>query len=140
MSDVTYANTAATALPNEPVSQLIISEQVRREVDRIIREDVSDPRVRGTFSITHADVTRDLRFAKIYVSVLEDENREPMLAALKKASGFIRRELGRSMIIRYAPELIFEADQNIAYGIHIASMLRQVQPEDDETNEDDLEQ
>ncbi len=116
-----------------------ISEQVRREVDRIIREDVSDPRVRGTFSITHADVTRDLRFAKIYVSVLEDENREPMLAALKKASGFIRRELGRSMIIRYAPELIFEADQNIAYGIHIASMLRQVQPEDDETNEDDDE-
>ena len=117
-----------------------ISEQVRREVDRIIREDLSDPRVRGTFSVTRADVTRDLRFAKIYVSVLEDDNREPMLAALRKASGFIRRELGRSMIIRYAPELIFEADQNIAYGIHIASVLKQVQPEDDETNEDDLEQ
>ncbi|MBE5795677.1 MAG: 30S ribosome-binding factor RbfA [Clostridiales bacterium] len=117
-----------------------ISEQVRREVDRIIREDVSDPRVRGTFSITRADVTRDLRFAKIYVSVLEEANREPMMAALRKAAGFIRRELGHSMIIRYAPELIFEEDQNIAYGIHIASVLKQVQPEDDETNEDDLEQ
>lgn len=117
-----------------------ISEQVRREVDRIIREDVSDPRVRGTFSITRADVTRDLRFAKIYISVLEEDNREPMLAALRKAAGFIRRELGHSMIIRYAPELIFEEDQNIAYGIHIASVLKQVQPEDDETNEDDLEQ
>ena len=116
-----------------------ISEQVRREVDRIIREDVSDPRVRGTFSITRADVTRDLRFAKIYVSVLEEANREPMMAALRKAAGFIRRELGHSMIIRYAPELIFEEDQNIAYGIHIASVLRQVQPEDDETNEDDPE-
>mgnify|MGYP003480139822 FL=1 len=117
-----------------------ISEQVRREVDRIIREDVSDPRVCGTFSITRADVTRDLRFAKIYVSVLEEDKREPMMAALRKAAGFIRRELGHSMIIRYAPELIFEEDQNIAYGIHIASVLRQVQPEDDETNEDDLEQ
>ena len=116
-----------------------ISEQVRREVDRIIREDVSDPRVRGTFSITRADVTRDLRFAKIYVSVLEEANREPMMAALRKAAGFIRRELGHSMIIRYAPELIFEEDQNIAYGIHIASVLKQVQPEDDETNEDDFE-
>jgi len=117
-----------------------ISEQVRREVDRIIREDVSDPRVCGTFSITRADVTRDLRFAKIYVSVLEEDKREPMMAALRKAAGFIRRELGHSMIIRYAPELIFEEDQNIAYGIHIASVLRQVQPEDDETNEDDSEQ
>ncbi len=117
-----------------------ISEQVRREVDRIIREDVSDPRVRGTFSITRADVTRDLRFAKIYISVLEEENRVPMLAALRKAAGFIRRELGHSMIIRYAPELIFEEDQNIAYGIHIASVLKQVQPEVEETNDDDSEE
>ena len=117
-----------------------ISEQVRREVDMIIRERVSDPRVKGTFSVTRADVTRDLRYAKVYVSILEEENRAPMMAALKKAAGFVRHELRESMIIRYAPELIFEADQNIAYGIHIASMLRQVQPEDDETNEDDQEQ
>lgn len=112
-----------------------ISEQVRREVDRIVREELSDPRIRGTFSITRADVTRDLRFAKIYVSVLEEENRKPMLDALKKAAGFIRRELGHSMIIRYAPELIFELDQNIEYGIHIASVLKQVHAEDEDANE-----
>ncbi len=114
-----------------------ISEQVRREVDRIVREELSDPRIRGTFSITRADVTRDLRFAKIYVSVLEEENRKPMLDALKKAAGFIRRELGHSMIIRYAPELIFELDQNIEYGIHIASVLKQVHVEDEDANEQD---
>ena len=51
-----------------------ISEEVRREVDRIIREDLNDPRISGTFSVTHADVTRDLRHAKIYVSVLEDDS------------------------------------------------------------------
>ena len=100
-----------------------ISEQVRHEVDRIIREEVSDPRVGGTFSITRAEVTRDLRYAKIYVSVLEDDRREDLMKALKSAAGFIRRSLGKNMLIRYAPELQFISDQNIAYGVHIAKML-----------------
>ena len=115
-----------------------ISEQVRREVDLIIREYVSDPRVKGTFSVTRAEVTRDLRYAKIYVSILEEENRKPMMAALKSAAGFVRRELGQRMIIRYAPEILFELDQNIEYGIHIASVLRKVHTEKD-TNDDTRE-
>ena len=104
-----------------------ISEEVRREVDRIIREDLNDPRISGTFSVTHADVTRDLRYAKIYVSVLEDDKREGMMAALKKAAGFIRRELGQNIIIRYSPELTFVSDENIAYGVHIAKVLADAQ-------------
>lgn len=112
-----------------------ISEQVRREVDRIIRERLSDPRIHGTFSVTRAEVTRDLRYAKIYVSILEEADRAPMMAALKKAAGFVRHELGQSMIIRYAPEILFEEDHNIEYGIHIASVLRQVRPEE-ETNDE----
>ena len=112
-----------------------ISEQVRREVDQIIRERLSDPRIRGTFSVTRAEVTRDLRYAKIYVSILEEADRAPMMAALKKAAGFVRHELGQSMIIRYAPEILFEEDHNIEYGIHIASMLKQVRPEE-ETNDE----
>ena len=108
-----------------------ISEQVRREVDLIIRERLSDPRIKGTFSVTRAEVTRDLRYAKVYVSILEEDNRTPMMAALKSAAGFVRRELGQSMIIRYAPEILFELDQNIEYGIHIASVLKQVQTEND---------
>ena len=104
-----------------------ISEEVRHEVDRIIREEVSDPRVAGTVSITRAEVTRDLRYAKIYVSVLEDEKRDDLMKALKSASGFIRRSLGKNMLIRYAPELQFISDQNIAYGVHIAKMLADAQ-------------
>lgn len=116
-----------------------ISEEVRREVDRIIREDVRDPRVAGTWSITRADVTRDLRYAKIRVSVLEEEQRKPLVKALKNAAGFIRRELGKNLRLRYTPELLFEEDDNIAYGVHIASILSGVKPESDETNisEDD---
>lgn len=100
-----------------------ISEEVRRELDAIIREELNDPRIDGTWSITRAEVTGDLRFAKVYVSVLEDEKREPLMAALKNAKGYIRRELGRKMIIRYSPELIFVSDKNIEYGVHIAKVL-----------------
>lgn len=107
-----------------------ISEEVRREVDRIIREDLKDPRMGGTFSITRADVTRDLRYAKVYVSVLEEDKKAPTLAALKSAAGFIRRELGHNTHFRATPELIFIEDNNIAYGVHIAQVLKQAQATD----------
>ncbi len=112
-----------------------ISEEVRREVDRIIREELSDPRVDGTFSVTRAEVTRDLRYAKIYVSVLEDEKRDGLMAALKNASGYIRRALGKNIIIRYSPELIFISDRNIAYGVHIAKVLADAQKTGDTTED-----
>ncbi|MBQ8202546.1 MAG: 30S ribosome-binding factor RbfA [Clostridia bacterium] len=113
-----------------------ISEEVRREVDRIIREELSDPRVSGTFSVTRAEVTRDLRHAKIYVSVLEDDKREGMMKALKSAAGYVRRALGQNIIIRYSPELTFVSDENIAYGVHIAKVLADAQKTEGVTNEE----
>ena len=100
-----------------------ISEEVRREVDAIIREELHDPRVIGTYSVTRAEVTGDLRYAKIYISVLEDDRRDALMDALKNAKGYIRRALGKRMIIRYTPELIFVSDKNIEYGVHIAKVL-----------------
>ncbi len=101
-----------------------ISEEVHRALDKIIREDVRDPRVCGTFSIVRADVTRDLKFCTVRVSVLENELREPLIAALKKAAGFIRRELGRRVQLRCTPELIFELDTNIEYAARISQILK----------------
>ena len=115
-----------------------ISEEVRRELDAIIREELNDPRIDGTWSVTRAEVTGDLRFAKIYISVLEDEKREPLMDALKNAKGYLRRALGRRMIIRYSPELVFVSDRNIAYGVHIAQILADVEtggPKSEETHE-----
>jgi len=100
-----------------------ISEEVRREVDAIIRAELHDPRIGGTWSVTRAEVTGDLRYAKIYISVLEDDRRGDMMEALKNARGFIRRALGKRMIIRYTPELSFISDKNIEYGVHIAKVL-----------------
>ena len=67
-----------------------ISEEVRREIDAIIREELNDPRIDGTFSVTRADVTGDLRYAKIHISVLEDDKREDLMQALKNARGTAR--------------------------------------------------
>ena len=103
-----------------------IAAEVMREVERIIREDVSDPRTDCMFSITHVDVTRDLRYAKVYISIYEEEKRVPMMKALKSAAGFIRHNLGMRVQLRYTPELLFELDTTIEYGVHIASLLNQV--------------
>lgn len=113
-----------------------IAEEVRREVDRIIREELNDPRISGTFSVTRAEVTRDLRYAKIFVSVLEDDKRDDLMKALKNASGYVRRALGRNMLIRYSPEIQFVSDQNIAYGVHIAQVLADARREE-ATDDDD---
>ncbi|MDI9506621.1 MAG: 30S ribosome-binding factor RbfA [Clostridiales bacterium] len=102
-----------------------ISEEVRRELDRIIREELNDPRIAGTWSIVRCEVTRDLRYCKVRISVLEEELRADMVTALKKAAGFIRRELGRGVDLRYTPELIFEEDTNFAYADRISRILKE---------------
>lgn len=100
-----------------------ISEEVRRALDRIIRDSVKDPRVRGTWSITRAEVTKDLHICKVRISVLEEDVRDGMMKALKNAAGFIRHELGSEVDIRYVPELVFELDKNIEYAAHIQRIL-----------------
>ncbi len=109
-----------------------ISEEVRIQVDKIIRDELNDPRIDGTYSILRAEVTRDLRYAKIRVTIYEQEKRAGMMAALKKASGFIRRELGRRMDLRYVPELIFELDTSIEYAAHINELLKENRGNDDD--------
>ena len=114
-----------------------ISEEVRREVDAIIRDELHDPRISGTFSVTRADVTGDLRYAKIYISVLEDDKRDDLMAALKNAKGYSRRSLSKRMIIRYTPELTFVSDKNIEYGVHIAKVLAETLGTEESTDDRD---
>ena len=102
-----------------------ISEEVRHALDAIIRE-MNDPRITGTYSVTRAEVTRDLRYAKVYISVLESDKADQMIKALKNAAGFIRHELGARVQLRCTPELLFYRDDNIAYGVHISELLKNV--------------
>ena len=101
-----------------------VSEEVRRNIDTIIREEVKDPRLSGTYTVLRADVTRDFRWCNVYISVLENEKREPVMEALNSAKGFIRRELGKRMQIHYTPELVFKLDTNIEYAAYVDKLLK----------------
>ena len=112
-----------------------ISQEAHRVIDRIIRDELNDPRIGGTWSIVRCEVTRDLRYCKVRVSILEEERRKDMMAALKNAAGFVRRELGHNMDLRYVPEIQFELDTNIEYAAHINKILLEDQrhaPENDD--------
>ena len=100
-----------------------INEEIQRELATLIRT-VKDPRVHGLVSITAVETTPDLRFSKIYVSVLDKSDVEEVVKGLKSAAGYLRRELGSALKLRYTPELQFVEDDSIGQGAHILSMLR----------------
>lgn len=107
-----------------------INEEVQRELSALLRE-VKDPRVGGLISITNVEVTPDLKFAKIYVSVLEEDKAADTLKGLKSAAGFLRHELGARLNLRHTPQLQFVPDDSIAYGAHIFDLLSKLDiPED----------
>ncbi|BFK88641.1 30S ribosome-binding factor RbfA [Pseudoflavonifractor sp. DSM 107456] len=100
-----------------------INEEIQRELATLIRT-VKDPRVHGLVSITAVETTPDLRFSKIYVSVLDKSDVKEVVKGLKSAAGYLRRELGSALKLRYTPELQFVEDDSIGQGAHILSMLR----------------
>ena len=114
-----------------------INEEMQKELTMILRR-VKDPRVCDAFiSITAADCTADLKYAKIYYSAMGGDAKE-IAKGLKAASGFIRRELAASLNLRMTPELTFIADSSVAYGAHIASILNKldIQPLEEDENEE----
>ena len=103
-----------------------ISEEVKRELSMVIR-DLKDPRLPVMVSVVAVKVTKDLKFAKAHISFMGGENAEKDgLAALKSASGFIRKEIGRRLNLRNTPEFTFVADDSISYGAHINEILREL--------------
>ena len=101
-----------------------INEELQRELSALFRT-LKDPRVQeGMVTITRVDTTSDLRYARVYVSVLQKTLEKDVLRGLKSAAGYLRRELGARMSLRYTPELQFVADDSIEYGAHILELLR----------------
>ena len=101
-----------------------INEEIQRELSMLMRT-LKDPRLQsGLLTITHVETTPDLRFSKIFVSALNKEQEKEMLKGLKSAAGYLRRELGSALKLRYTPELHFVADDSIQQGAHILEMLR----------------
>ena len=103
-----------------------INEEIQRELSALIPA-VKDPRVSGMISVTAVETTPDLRYAKAYISVLDKENGERVLKGLRSASGWLRRELGSALRLRYTPELVFQLDDSIDKGAQILELLRSVE-------------
>ena len=107
-----------------------IDEEYRKELSQIISYDLKNPNVTGMISVTKVKVTTDLKYAKIYVSILNSKNIKETMEGLKKSSGFIRSELAKRINLRNTPELIFEIDDSIEYGAKIDSILKEILPEE----------
>ena len=120
-----------------------INEEIQKEMTMILRK-VKDPRVSDAFiSVTAADCTPDLKYAKIYYSSLSGDKKE-IAKGLKAATGFFRRELASSLNLRITPELTFLPDDSVAYGAHIAKVLSTLditpeEPEESEAAEDGID-
>lgn len=101
-----------------------INEEIQRELSALLRT-LKDPRLQsGLLTVTHVDTTSDLRYSRIYVSALDKSQEKDMMKGLKSAAGYLRRELGAALRLRYTPELQFIADDSIQQGAHILEMLR----------------
>ncbi|MCD8323226.1 MAG: 30S ribosome-binding factor RbfA [Oscillospiraceae bacterium] len=121
-------------MPNYHIDR--INDDIRRVLVEKLRE-VKDPRIQqgAMVTITHTETTRDLRYCKVYVSVLGEFNEKEMLRGLRSVAGYLRRELGRSLDLRYTPELTFQLDDSIAHGAYINRIINDldIQHDDDDT-------
>lgn len=106
-----------------------VAEAIKESVGDILQNQIKDPRI-GLASVVKVQVSPDLRLAKVYVSVLGDEEaRRQTLAGLESGSGFIRSELGKRLRLYRTPEVVFVMDDSIAYGVHISKLLMEIKDE-----------
>ena len=121
-----------------------INGEVQKELSRIISREIKDPRIHAMTSVTHDMVTPDIKECKAYMSVLgDDQAKEDTLAGLKSASGYIRKELARSINLRNTPEITFYIDESIEYAINMSKKIddvlshdRAVDLEDNDSDEE----
>ena len=100
-----------------------INEDIQRVLSTLLR-DIKDPRLhQGMISVTDVKTTNDLRYANVFLSVFGMESEKEFRKGLKSAAGYLRRELGRALTLRYTPELVFELDNSIERGAKINSLL-----------------
>ena len=115
-----------------------INDDIQFVLSRLLR-DIKDPRVQqGMISVTRVETTGDLRYSKVWLSVMGLQDEKEFKKGLKSAGGWLRRELGNSMNLRYTPELVFELDHSIEYGAHISQVISSLDIKHDEEEDDEL--
>lgn len=108
-----------------------VAEQIKKELGIVIQREMKDPRI-GFITVTGVEVSNDLSQAKVYISVLgQEEQKRESLKALEKAQGFLRSEIGARIQMRHVPELLFKLDHSIEYGNKIESIISQLKSGED---------
>ncbi len=103
-----------------------INEELKREISNIINYEVTNSNVTGIISVTSVKISPDLRYARVYVSILNSKNIKQTLAGLKSSSGFIRSRIAEKINLRVTPELVFELDDSMQYGEKIDTILKDI--------------
>ena len=113
-----------------------INEEIQKELSSLLRT-VKDPRVQDTMiSITRVETTPDLRYTKVYVSFLQEDRVKNAMAGLKSAGGYLRRELGHNLQLRYAPEIVWSLDDSITYGAKMLKLINSLEINNESTDEE----
>ena len=113
-----------------------INEEIQKELSSLLRT-VKDPRVQDTMiSITRVETTPDLRYTKVYVSFLQEDRAEGAMKGLKSAAGFLRRQLGTNLKLRYAPEIVWALDDSITYGAKMLNLINSLGVKHDDEDAD----
>ena len=113
-----------------------INEEIQKELSSLLRT-VKDPRVQDTMiSITRVETTPDLRYTKVYVSFLQEERVKDAMAGLKSAAGYLRRQLGHNLQLRYSPEIVWSEDDSITYGARMLKLINSLEVKHDEDSDE----
>ena len=115
---------------------LLINEEIQKELSALLRT-VKDPRVQDVMiSITRVETTPDLRYTKVYVSFLQEDKAPAAMKRQKSAAGFLRRQLGANLRLRYAPEIVWTLDDSITYGAKMLNLINSLGVKHDQDTED----
>lgn len=112
-----------------------VNEELKKEMSQIISFELKNPEITGLISVTKVKITPDLKYAKVYVSLLNSKNEEKTMEALKQSSGFMRSLIAKRINLRVTPELVFEQDDSMEYGMKIDSILKELNKEKKEEEE-----
>ncbi len=103
-----------------------IDEELKKEISSIISLELKNPHLTGLISVSKVKTTPDLRFARVYVTMINEKSKKENLTILKQSSGYIRSAIAKKINLRYTPELIFEFDESLEYGSRIDEILKDI--------------
>ena len=108
-----------------------VNEEFKRELSQIIDRELKNPNITGLISVTKVKTSSDLKFAKVYISIINSKSKKNTMEGIKNSAGFMRSELAKRVNLRYTPELVFELDETLEYGAKIDSILKEIMTQKD---------